>query len=162
MVKIVKIGVDYHGVITADPVFFASFNREAMVSGCRIHILSGGHKDDISAYLQAHDIPYSLIWSMVDYFDKKNMVQYFEDGSFKVNDKFWNQAKARYCEENAVDFHIDDSILYGGYFSTPFCLFRAKTRECVLSGKNHAVIDFNRPPRDVLRDILTIIRTLQT
>lgn len=161
MAKNFKIGVDYHGVITADPVFFAAFNREALACGCKIYVLSGGHKEDIRSYLQVHDIPYSMIWSIVDYFDRKGMVQYLEDGSFKVNDKLWNQAKARYCEENMIDFHIDDSMLYGEYFTTPFCLFHPETKECMLLGQSSAVVNFNHSPRDVLQNVVSLIIGLQ-
>lgn len=158
MEKKVRIGVDYHGVITAAPKFFQKFNRIAMAKGCSVYVLSGGYRRDIEAYLSAHKIPYSHIWAMVDYFSEKKLIAFLEDGSFRVDDKLWNQAKAQYCMENHIDFHIDDSHLYGRHFSTPFCLFKPDLGKCYINGNLTHEINFNQSPEDVLDSIINMVR----
>lgn len=151
----IKIGIDYHGVITANPVFFKNFNLYAIKNNCQIHIISGGHKEDIKKYLIDNNIAYSTIWSTVDYYDELNKVQYFEDGSFRVDDNLWNTAKAWYCAQNKIDFHIDDSVIYGKYFTTPFCLYNIMEKKCLI---NDSYVDFNLSPAEVLREILNQIK----
>ncbi len=153
----VKIGVDYHGVITANPVFFKKFNKRALEKGCEIYILSGGTEGDIKEYLQQHEIVYSVIWSMLDYFERKNMVTYLPDGSFQVKEALWNEAKAKYCRENGINFHIDDSALYGQNFETPFCLYDARQEKCSVGEHNPFFVDFRLPPEEVLERILLFL-----
>lgn len=150
-----KIGIDYHGVITANPVFFAGFCHSALAQNCLIYIISGGSEKDIRSFLNEYHINYSYIFSLVDYFDKQGLVTRFADGSFKVEDDLWNTAKARFCAREKVDFHIDDSAIYGSYFKTPFCLYEVRRGKCLMPDR---VIDFARPATDVLTDILRLIR----
>lgn len=151
MIKVIKIGIDYHGVITANPNFFKDFNKYAIDNNCQVHIISGGHKEDIKKYLVEKQIDFSTIWSMVDFYDTLNKVKYYDDGSFKVDDVLWDSAKAWYCAQNNIDFHIDDSVIYGKYFTTPFCLYNILEKKCLI---NERYVDFTLSPAQVLRDIL--------
>ncbi len=162
MAKKIKIGVDYHGVITTNPEFFRDFNHEALQNGCEIYILSGGTEKDINEYLRQHQISYTFIWSMLDHFAQHRQVKFFDDGSFKVKEKLWNEAKAKYCLENGIDFHIDDSALYGQTFETPFCLYDEHQKSCAVGGRNQCVIDFHLPPAQVLEQILSFIKQRKT
>lgn len=157
MKRQVKIGVDYHGVITANPDFFKVFNQKALDKGCKIYILSGGAGQDIKEYLHLHGIVYSVVWSMLDYFERKNMVLHLSDGSFQVKDSLWNEAKAKYCRENGIDFHIDDSALYGENFETPFCLYDARQEVCLTGKHNQLFLNFHLPPEEVLNQILAFL-----
>jgi hypothetical protein len=153
----VKIGMDYHGVITANPSFFAQFNKKALEKGCFIYILSGGSKKDIEPFLLSHRISYSTLWSLPDYFKTQHNITFFQNGTFKVDDLLWNKAKAQYCRENEIDFFIDDSMLYGHYFTTLFCLYDHKAARCFLDHGLRKTLDFTLPPVAVLEDILTLI-----
>ena len=42
-----KIGLDFHGVITDNPEYFKVFANEALRRGYEIHIISGGPKATI-------------------------------------------------------------------------------------------------------------------
>ena len=150
----IKIGIDYHGVITANPDFFRKFNKYAIENNCLIYIISGGHKKDIEAYLNKHTIAYSVIWSTLDYYDDLQKVEYFDDGTFKVDDTLWDKAKAWYCVQNDIDIHIDDSVVYGKYFTTPFCLYNILEKKCLI---NDEYISFNQTPEHVLNNILKTI-----
>lgn len=153
-----KIGIDYHGVITADPEFFAHFCAVALAKNCRIYIISGGYKEDIKIYLSEHQIPYSYMWSVVEFFGKRKKVQHFADGSFKVDDHLWNKAKAQFCLKTGIDFHIDDSIVYGQYFKSPFCLYDMRRKVCCMEGPETFKVDFSQKPEKVLQDITDIIK----
>ena len=115
-----KIGIDYHGVINSNPEFFKKFADSALKENHRIVILSGSSADEVETYLTTYQIPFSEIYSLLDDFKSRGLVQFYEDGSFFVNNDIWNKAKAKYCLEHKVDVHIDDSMLYGAYFQTPF------------------------------------------
>lgn len=155
MKNVVRIGIDYHGVITANPDFFRAFCALAIADGAEIYILSGGFTKDIKAFLDAHNIAYSHIWSMADYFDNKKQLTRLNDGTFQVDDKAWNKAKAEYCLENKIDFHIDDSAVYGKYFATPFCLYDAKNHTCA---NNQLIVDFRQSPVLALNSILNFVQ----
>lgn len=145
-----KIGIDYHGVITDNPSFFRDFNALALQKGCLIYVLSGGRKSEIETYLKKHNIPYSEIFSILDFYDTQNQVSYLPDGSFKIDDALWNKAKADFCLQNGIAFHIDDSSLYGETFQTPFCLYNQRFKSC--STKKFC-IDFKKSPLEVLNNI---------
>ena len=146
-----KIGIDYHGVITDNPAFFKEFNTLALQKGISIYVLSGGRKAEIKDYLLAHQIPYSEIFSILDFYDAQNKVTFLADGSFKVDDELWNNAKARFCLEEGIAFHIDDSPLYGETFETPFCLYHNRAQICQ---SGNISIDFKKPASEVLEEIL--------
>ncbi len=151
MMRTFRIGIDYHGVITSNPQFFKEFTQAALKENVEIYILSGGFTRDIKPYLDMYSIVYSHIWSMADYFENKRQLIRLSNGTFQVDDELWNKAKAEYCLEHKIDFHIDDSAVYGKHFATPFCLYDAKTHTCA---NNETVIDFTKTPKMVLHDIL--------
>lgn len=152
MVNSFKIGIDYHGVIDANPSFFKVFNQKAIKKGDKIYVLSGGGKEDVQAYLQQNQIPYTHIFSLLDYFRQKNLVTFFDGGRFFVESNLWDKAKAEYCFNEHIDIHIDDSPLYGQYFRTPFCLYELKSNQCC-DLKNNISIDFNCSADAVLESL---------
>ena len=152
-----KFGIDYHGVITSNPTFFKKFNALLLQNHHIVTVLSGGHFKDVQSYLTQYNIPFSNIFSLLDMFQKRNMVTFYPDGSFFVADNLWNSAKAKYCLEQHIDIHIDDSILYGTYFQTPFCLYTSNPQQCTLL-KNNLSINFSQSPEKVLADIQTVLK----
>ena len=149
-----KIGIDYHGVINNNPEFFKKFAVFAINKKHKIVVLSGSSADEVETYLKTNKIPFSEIYSLFDDFKSRGLAQLYEDGSFFVNNEIWNRAKAKYCFENKIDVHIDDSMLYGAYFQTPFCLYANKPKRCTFIKKN-ITINFMQPPEKVLQDIET-------
>ena len=109
----IKIGLDFHGVITDNPDFFCAFTAEA-----------------VRRLLDDWHISYTTIFAILDFYEHLGKVKYFSNGEFKVKDALWNTAKARYCQENRIDFHIDDSQTYAKWFSTPFCCYNQAGKEC--------------------------------
>ena len=156
-----KIGIDYHGVINKNPEFFKKFASSAIKEKHSIIILSGSSADEVKTYLNVHQIPFSAVYSLLDDFKSRGLVKFYEDGSFFVNNEIWNRAKAKYCFENKVDVHIDDSMLYGTYFQTPFCLYALTKNRCTFAKKN-IVINFNQAPEMVLQDLEKTMQTLNS
>jgi len=138
-----KIGIDFHGVISANPKNFADFCREIRRLGIKVYIISGGPKDDILRYLIKNNIEYDEIWAILDYYKELNVAKCYDDGSFQIPTEIWDKAKAKYCIENDIAFHIDDSPVYGTYFTTPYCQYDIQKGCCATN--NCATINFCRP-----------------
>lgn len=138
-----KIGLDFHGVISAEPKVFATFCREIRQLGVEVYIISGGPKKDIIKYLKAYDIEYDHIWAILDECEVTGTVSFYDDGSFQVPTEIWDKAKAEYCAKEGVDFHVDDSSIYGKYFVTPYCKYDICQGSCEL--KSGLQVDFKQP-----------------
>lgn len=149
-----KIGIDFHGVLNTNPLFFQKFCDMAISKNIEIHIISGGPRETIEKFSVIHQIKYSKLWCIFDHFEAKNEVEFLPDGSFHVEDELWNSAKAEYCRKNEISVQIDDSIIYGRYFITPYCLYNEKTKTGTLSEKK---ISFSHSAEQCLNSILNAI-----
>ena len=89
--------------------------------------------------MQANNIPFTKIYTILDACDKKGLVEYYADGSFYVKEEIWNKAKGMYCQHNKISLHIDDSKYYEPYFSTPFCLYKLHKGKCKVENENYAI-----------------------
>ncbi len=146
-----KIGLDFHGVITSNPAFFKDFTALALSRGHEIHILTGGPYDKVKAQLAEWQIPWTELYAILDYYEKKGEVKFFANGEFKVDDVLWDIAKAKYCVDHQIDFHIDDSKQYAKWFVTPFCYYNKERQNCTTDQK--IALDFSRPAPDVVKAI---------
>ena len=149
-----KIGVDFHGVINTKPDFFREFCREALKIGLEVYIISGGPRETILAYLNQYQIPYTKLWCIFDYYEQRHQVEFYDDGSFRIDDELWNKAKAEYCKEQNSCIHIDDSAIYGREFVTPYCRYDEQANSCVLNGKQIYLAN----PAQALSQILALCR----
>lgn len=149
-----KIGIDFHGVINTRPLFFRLFCQTALNKNMDVYIISGGPYETINTYLKQYKIPYTKLWCIYDYYEKKGQITYFADGSFRVADELWNKAKAEYCRRENICVHIDDSTIYGQTFATPYCLYDDKENICEING--HKIILDN--PEDALQQIMKYCR----
>ncbi len=138
-----KIGIDFHGVIDAQPELFAIFCREIRKRGISVYIISGGPKNDVARCLAEYHVEYDGLWAIYDYYEVRGKVLRFEDGGFQVPTELWNKAKAEFCLREGIDFHIDDSPVYGKYFVTPYCRYDMGEDTCALY--NGVKVDFKNP-----------------
>lgn len=152
-----KIGLDFHGVITDNPEYFKHFTGLAVEKNYEIHVISGGPMETIVDFLKRWGIHYTTIFAIVDYYDAKGCVTFFENGEFQVDDKLWDCAKAIYCDENNIDIHIDDTARYSDGFKTPFCFYDIKTRHCSIKDKK--VIDLGISPKHALEEIEDFVKS---
>ena len=155
IVKGIKIGIDFHGVITKQPEFFSKLTKLAFNAGCEIHIITGGPRRLVKEYLEEHKISYSKIFAILDFYAALDKVEYFENGEFKVSDKLWDTAKAKYCLLHNISLHIDDSHRYIRWFQTPFCHYEEKKQCCIT--QNKMIINFSGTPAEAFREMQQII-----
>ena len=149
-----KIGIDFHGVINVKPDFFRRFLLEALKNNLEVYIISGGPRETILAYLNQYQIPYTKLWCIFDYYEQRHQVEFYDDGSFHVDDELWNKAKAEYCKEQNICIHIDDSVIYGREFATPYCRYDEQSNSCVLNGQQIYLAN----PAQALSQILALCR----
>ncbi|MBO5039394.1 MAG: hypothetical protein J6C85_08110 [Alphaproteobacteria bacterium] len=143
MEKNLKIGIDFHGVISASPEAFGVFCHEIRRLGVMVYVISGGPLADVRAFLMKHGIEFDEVWAIADYYCGKGDAKYFDDGSFFVPTELWDKAKGAFCAKEGILFHIDDSPIYGKHFVTPYCQYDLKTGGCWLN--NGVEVDFNEP-----------------
>ncbi len=154
-----KIGLDFHGVINKRPKFFAEFTNLALQRGYEIHIITGGPLTVVKEMLDKWRVRYSYIFAILDFYGTVSNVTYFENGEVKVPPQLWDTAKAEYCMLNGINMHIDDSSEYVRWFSTPYCHYDEKKRECLT--ENSRTIDFNKSPALALDEIEQIVSSVQ-
>lgn len=150
-----KIGVDFHGVINANPQYFRQLFCCALQKNIEIHIISGGPYASIASYLAKHHIPYTKLWCIFNYYAGSGEIIFLPDGSFHMNDYLWNKAKADYCRREKISVHIDDSFIYGKYFSTPYCRYDTSSHSCSIRGQ---IIPFTYDTRATLKMLFKSIK----
>lgn len=150
-----KIGIDFHGVIDAEPERFAAFCKEIRKHGVSVYIISGGPRQDVARSLEKFGVEYDDVWAMYDYYDAQGVLERFEDGSFHVPTELWNKAKAEYCAREGINFHIDDSPVYGKYFASAYCQYDTKSEVCAL--RDGVEIDFKRTD-EAVRQVMALLK----
>ncbi len=130
--RYLRIGLDYHGVINSDMPYFKCFCQQAIARGHKIHILSGGPEEKILNKLNEEGFEFTKVFAIFDYYNEKGLACRLPNGEFYVNDQLWNETKAHYCRQHKIDIQIDDSPVYGKYFTTPYCLYDHKQKNCRL------------------------------
>jgi hypothetical protein len=119
----IKIGLDLHGVIDAMPEFFAFFTKAMISAGAEVHIITGGATEDDKKLLKEYNIQYTHIFSITDYHKEKGTPTtklHPKHGFMMVSDEEWDKTKGEYCRKNNISLHIDDTLVYNDYFTTPF------------------------------------------
>ena len=125
-----KISLDLHGVIKADPEHFNEYAEELANDGHEIYILTGSSYSDAVAELT--EIKFNLknikeIISTTDYLLEKDVPWELDVwGRPTFNSFIWWGTKAVIARERKFDLHIDDNKEYGKTFSTPFMLYEGK------------------------------------
>jgi hypothetical protein len=117
-----RLGLDIHGVIDTAPKFFSLITKLLVDNGHEVFVITGSHiTNDIINEIKGFDIRYHKLLSISDY-NKENgeSVSYDNNGNPWFNDDTWNKTKSILCEKYGIDFHIDDSKIYGEYFKTPY------------------------------------------
>lgn len=125
-----NIGLDIHGVINTIPEFFAFLTDSIIKNGGNVHIITGGTwNKNLQDEVDRYNIKYTHVFSVYDYLIESNANQIgsisFEDGTIqrKFEDEQWDRVKGEYCSKNNIMMHIDDTLIYNEYFTTPFCRF---------------------------------------
>ena len=122
-----KLGLDIHGVVDAMPEFFSFLTDSFIKNGGEVHIITGGRWDsEFEKQLNDFGVKWTHKFSVYDYLKELDAevigkVQ-FPDGTIqkKFKNEDWDLIKSQYCKENGIDLHIDDTLIYNNFFSTPF------------------------------------------
>ncbi len=155
----IKIGLDFHGVISSRPQYFAEFSRLVLALGYELHIITGGPADVVSKMLKDWHIRYTGLFAILDYYDAKGEVDYYENGEFKVPEELWDSAKAEYCMAKGINLHVDDSMAYARWFMTPYCIYDKESQTCQTEG--NFKIDFSSSPQEAVNQIENIVNSHQ-
>ena len=125
-----KIGLDFHGVVDVLPEFFSFLSNAIVSAGGEVHIITGGSWDrDFESQLSSLNIKWTHKFSVYDYMIDSNAEikgeVSFPDGTIqkKFNNVTWDKVKGDYCLKNNISLHLDDTLIYNDFFSTPFCRF---------------------------------------
>ena len=120
-----KLGLDIHGVITANPETFAKLSKLAIGKGYEVHIITGAMLTDIKiAELRNYGVEWTHLFSIADYHRHLGTDMTFSDPDNPwIEHTLWDKTKSKYCADQEISFHIDDTQRYGEYFKTPFALY---------------------------------------
>ena len=123
-----KLGLDYHGVIDADPEFVKLANY-LMEHGSEVHILTGSRETvELHDQLKALGIKYTRLFSVASHHEALGTHMWYTDPQNPWMDaEVWNRSKADYCREHGINLMVDDSDVYGQYFTTPYIRYRKKS-----------------------------------
>lgn len=115
-----KFGLDIHGTITKKPKFFAEFSKRVISNGHEIHIITGSMRTPhLEEELKESGVIFTHFFSISDTLIAEHKKVTLKDKNNPVFDnELWNKSKAKYCDENNIDIHFDDSLEYGKYFTT--------------------------------------------
>lgn len=119
-----KLGLDLHGVIDADPVSFARLSRDVIAARGEVHVITGSlDTPKLHEQLKGYGLSYTHIFSIASHYEALKKVWYDDCGNPWTEASLWDRAKAEYCAREKIDLHIDDSEFYGQYFTTPYFLY---------------------------------------
>jgi len=120
-----KIGLDIHGCIDADPEFFSELSRTLVALGHEVHITTGSFiTDKIKEELKGYGMEWTHLWSISDYYKNKPGIELWldEKGRPWVDGNLWDMAKGDYAKSQGLDLCIDDTDAYKKYFSTSIAI----------------------------------------
>jgi hypothetical protein len=114
-----RLGLDYHGVIDKYPEHFGPLSRIIMASGGQVYIITGHRATpEFALSLEQLGIEYTEVLSVVDFNQRNGVyVRFDENGNPWIDEELWNSTKADLCKRYDIDLHVDDSEIYGKYFT---------------------------------------------
>ncbi|BFM07097.1 hypothetical protein [Halioxenophilus aromaticivorans] len=112
MSKILKVGIDIHGVIDTYPEKFKILSNALVAHGSEVHIVTGSKRSPkIDEVLQQAGIAFTHYFSIVEHLEASGEVVWQGDQPFADQNK-WNRAKRDYCHNTGIDLMFDDSPVY--------------------------------------------------
>jgi 8-oxo-dGTP diphosphatase len=125
----IKLGIDVHEVADTAPHFFSELSGLLVENGHEVHILTGAEETEqlIDHVRNELKLSYTHFFSITSWHKKNGAKIIYIDGNPYMENKTWNRSKAKYCREFGIQLHIDDSDIYGKYFSTPYAKYYGNT-----------------------------------
>jgi hypothetical protein len=123
-----KLGLDVHGVIDADPVRFEEVAREIRQDGGKI-VLITGHPIDQQLYDELSSCGFDQfdeVISIQDELEKRGYPVLYLDkhGRNHYDDMAWDSFKGLFCKEYGINLHVDDTFKYLKFFETPCAFYK--------------------------------------
>lgn len=125
-----KLGLDFHGVIDADPNFFVDLSNLVVYKLLgEVHIVTGSpYSEKLFQRLVAYNggRPFwTHFFSIQTFMTEKGFKHILDDKGYPhFAPADWNLVKGNYCQEHGIDMHIDDQWEYLQHFTTPCMLYR--------------------------------------
>ena len=136
--RIIKIGIDIHGVIDKDPEIFSVLTHRFKAKGHEVHILTGRElSDELFTHLDGFGIRYNHVFSITSLHKQIGTHISYKNGDPTqplINPFTWDTAKAHYARSVGLCVHIDDSPIYGRYFEgtgTQYLQYTPEIREFI-------------------------------
>ena len=126
-----RLGLDFHGVIDANPKLFVDLAIILLIDKLEVHIITGNpYSPEFEKQLLSYNDGtkwWTHIYSITDDLSS-NKENYDIDtkGGKMFNDEIWCKAKSIYCKDNDITLHIDDRPEYLEHFTTPCVLYTHK------------------------------------
>lgn len=143
-----KIGLDYHGLIDINAIYFSNFCSEAKLRGHLVYIITGGPKVLVENLLFQNNIEHDFVYAISDYYQALGIVEQTPNGNICIPTSLWNRAKAKFCRENDISIHIDDDKQYLQWFSTLYAHYDKAENIAVMP--TGIKFNFNEDPKTVL------------
>ncbi len=120
--KPIKLGLDLHGAIDTNPVFFSALSWLLVNNNHEVHLLTGSQQKREMPILEKFDIALTHFFSITDHNERIGThIDWDAEGNPHLEEELWDTDKGKYCQENGIDLHIDDSDIYGEYaYLTPY------------------------------------------
>jgi len=118
MNKILKLGLDVHGVCDTYPQLFADLSKLFVNGGHEVHIITGQeYSDEFAEQIRSFGIQFTHFFSVTDYHKELGTeIWYNEKGRPYMDGHIWNRTKGEYCEKVGITLHIDDTLEYARHF----------------------------------------------
>jgi len=118
----IKIGIDIHGVSDADKDFFSELTKLLVENGNEVHILTGSeHTPEFENHLKDDlKLHWTHFFSISSYHLESGTQVSYINGNPYMEEEAWNRTKAEYCKKHGIQLHLDDSGIYGKFFTTPY------------------------------------------
>ena len=119
-----KIGIDHHGVLNADP-FFKEMGKLFVAAGHEVHVITGAQfNDKVKGIFKElgleKGVHFTHYFSIADYLiEQGSHVTWKDDNNPVFEAQPWEVAKSIYCRQQGIDIHFDDSQSYAEHFTTP-------------------------------------------
>jgi len=119
-----KLGIDWHGVLDAIPDEIAFLSKAVCQAGGEVHIITGMFwTKECEEKLKEYGVEWTHKFSVIEYHIEQKTPQCGWHEKFNmpaIPDDPWDRTKADYCKKHNISLHLDDTLIYGDYFSTPF------------------------------------------
>ena len=118
MKKVLKIGLDIHGVIDKYPDLFAKISKNLVKSGNEVHIITGQERSKTESQVHKLGITFTHFHSIIDWHRKyhTHMWTRSDKEGWWMERQTWLSTKGTIASLRKLDIHFDDQIEYAEFF----------------------------------------------